>query len=282
MPTYNGSATIAGSLRSILDQDFDDLEVIVSDNASTDDTVAIVTAIAEHDPRVLLVTNPTNRGAAQNYNETVSRARGKYFTWQADDDECEPSFLSRCVAELEAHPDAVLAHPWTRVINDDRVIERELQDNLHIDSADPIHRLRRAIANVRYCNEVFGVISTDVLRRSAQIAPFPGSDNTLLLELSLHGKFVVVPEYLFLRRPGRSIPANRSAKAIAQWFDTSRRGPTRAIVLHHARANIAAVRRAPLSGRDKGRALWVLAVKWVPQYARRVRRRRRRGEFIRG
>src|SRR5690242_8968780 len=107
MPVYNGERYMRFALDSLLAQDFQDFEIVISDNASTDRTSEICAEYAARDSRVRYHRNATNIGASPNYNRTFELARGQYFKWCAHDDVCLPSFLSKCVATMEAAPSSV-------------------------------------------------------------------------------------------------------------------------------------------------------------------------------
>lgn len=83
LPVYNGENYLEQAIQSVLAQTFQDFELIISDNASTDGTEAICRRFAEQDPRILYVRQPRNIGAAKNYNYTFHLARGEYFNWLA-------------------------------------------------------------------------------------------------------------------------------------------------------------------------------------------------------
>ena len=117
IPVYNGAAYIAATLDSVLAQSHEHLEIIVSDNASTDRTPEILEEYAERDSRIRLILNPTNLGAAPNYNRTFALARGEFFKWAAHDDLCEPTFISTCVEALRNDDRVVLAYPESEVID---------------------------------------------------------------------------------------------------------------------------------------------------------------------
>jgi glycosyltransferase involved in cell wall biosynthesis len=93
MPVFNGEQFIGEAIQSLLSQDLADLQILVSDNASTDDTVAIVEAYAARDSRVILYRQPQNIGAAENFRFVRDRARGRYFMWAAHDDTWAPNWL---------------------------------------------------------------------------------------------------------------------------------------------------------------------------------------------
>lgn len=275
LPVYNGERFLERSLRSVLDQDHTDLEVVVSDNGSTDQSVELVRKVAAGDPRVTILTNDTNRGAAWNYNNTLAHARGRYFRWHADDDWFEPALIGRLVEALEADPGAVLAHSWTRFVDDEGATTREFPDDLDVESPVPHERLANVVVDLTYCNPVFGLIRTEALNRTARIASFPGSDATLLYELALHGRFAVVPELLYNRRPGNSIKSNNSMRAVAEWFSPTGSGG-RFPALAQFRETVRAIGRAPLSTGERIRCLATFGRYWPIDYARKSRRRARR------
>ena len=94
MPVYNGEGYIQSAIESILQQDFTDFELIISDNGSNDKTQAICKQFAQIDSRVIYHRSDRNRGAAWNYNRLFDLSRGEYFKWQAHDDLCRPQFIS--------------------------------------------------------------------------------------------------------------------------------------------------------------------------------------------
>ena len=106
VPVFNGGPFLPETLDSLLNQTFSDLEVVISDNASTDRTEEICRAYAARDPRVRYYRNDVNRGAAWNHNRVFELARGEFFKWSAADDLCAPEFLTLCVAALDRDPAA--------------------------------------------------------------------------------------------------------------------------------------------------------------------------------
>jgi len=100
MPTYNGAAHIRPAIDSVLSQDFGDLELIVVDDNSRDDTVAIAASYA--DPRIRIERNPTNLGPEGNWNRALSLAQGTYVKLLPQDDVLMPGSLGRQIQALEA------------------------------------------------------------------------------------------------------------------------------------------------------------------------------------
>jgi glycosyltransferase involved in cell wall biosynthesis len=102
LPVYNVAAHIQQTIESLLRQTFQDFELLVLDDCSTDDTVAKVQAIA--DPRLRLIRNPKNLGRAGTDNAALAYVQGEYLAKMDGDDICHPERLAKQVAYLDQHP----------------------------------------------------------------------------------------------------------------------------------------------------------------------------------
>ena len=94
LPVFNGENFLEAAIRSVLEQSFADLELVVCDNASTDRTATIARDLAASDPRVRYHLNERNLGAAPNYNRTFALSTGELFKWLSHDDRLEPGYLA--------------------------------------------------------------------------------------------------------------------------------------------------------------------------------------------
>jgi glycosyltransferase involved in cell wall biosynthesis len=257
VPVYNGDNYLAETLDSILAQTFSDFEVITSDNASTDRTEAICRQYAAQDPRVHYVRNPTNLGAAKNYNRVFELAKGEYFKWNGHDDPLAPGFLKRCVAVLDRDPGVVLCFARNRAI-DERGEEHDV-GALTARTFVPKPQLGSPEAHVRFYHAVvadhpqgaiFGLIRRNVLAQTPLIGGFRSSDLTLLGELALRGRFHQVPETLQYRRfhphQGHHVYKTKHLREI--WFDPSRLQINPHPYLRLFREHLNAIRRAAPDG----------------------------------
>lgn len=201
VPTCNVARYLPLALDSLLAQDFGDFELVVSDNASTDGTWEICEQYAAKDDRIRLYRNETNIGLSGNFARLVSLARGEFFRFCAHDDLCAPSLLRRCVEALDrAGPRAVLAHSQIMLID---AAGSELgpdEEAVPVRHRGAFRRVARVSHHLGNVNELFGLIRTDVLRRTRGLTPLHYSDAMLVSELAIRGAFVVVPERLFYRR----------------------------------------------------------------------------------
>jgi glycosyltransferase involved in cell wall biosynthesis len=107
MPAYNDAGYVRTALDSLLGQTEKDIELIVSDNASTDGTAEICEEYAARDPRVRVFRQPENRGQAANFNLVLEKARGEYFMWASTDDRWAPTFMEVLRRALEADPRSI-------------------------------------------------------------------------------------------------------------------------------------------------------------------------------
>ncbi len=254
LPVYNGERYLVEAIESILAQTYTDLELIICDNASTDATPDICLGYAREDARIRYLRNDCNIGAAANYNRVFEEAGGEFFKWAAHDDLCAPLFVQRCVETLDrASPDVVLCYSQARLINAKGDFLGLDGDRMTLQSGSPSSRLRLLLRNVRVCNAVFGLIRRNVLAGTRLIGAFPGSDQVLLAELALRGKFVELPEPLFCFRihAESSLRANGDPSSVAEWFDPRLRGhialPRTRRFCEHARSILS----APLGWLDK-------------------------------
>ena len=198
MPVFNGEDFIKQALQSLKNQDFNNFEIIISDNASTDATEMICCEYARKDDRIRYYRNNVNVGAATNYNKVFQLARGEYFKWAAHDDECCRTMLRRCVDALDNAPDSVTAvYPLSELIDvDGRTILSGL-DRIESKDPKPHYRLAKLLWELNMCDPVFGMIKTKYLRKTHLIRPFFGADYVLLSELVLMGQIWEIDEVLF-------------------------------------------------------------------------------------
>ena len=200
MPVYNGEKWLKYAIDSILDQTFTDFELVISDNASTDDSERICREYEAKDARVKYFCNTSNIGVSENYNRVFKLSSGKYIKWATSNDYIKPTMLERCIEILEAKDDVVLCYCKTKLFNPDKNYEEEYSDNLELMQDRPSTRFSQFLSNVRLNNIMNGVIRTDALKKTGLFRRYISSDVNLMAQLTCFGKFYEVPESLFYRR----------------------------------------------------------------------------------
>ena len=292
LPVYNGQKYLAEAIDSLLSQSFEDFELIISDNASTDDTADICKRYAEQDSRVRYIRQPQNIGLSPNHNFVVDEARGEFFKWAACDDLYGRDLLLRCVEALDANPRVVLAHSWTAAIDGTGKVTQAYKYPLATDSPSAPerfrsflfgssglfespeargHRLVRMDNNgiLRACDE-YGVIRTEILRHVAPHDSYHHEDRIVVAELLMHGPFYEAPDWLYFRRDheGRAYKSKlRDRCAILDPRRANRlRHPTARLVAEYLWGYVGAIRRAPLSPADR-RACYSELSRWITDRA---------------
>jgi glycosyltransferase involved in cell wall biosynthesis len=275
VPVFNGGRFLPAALDSAIAQTFHDFELIIADNASTDETEEIAREYSRRDSRIRYIRRPCNIGASPNFNDLVSHAKGNYFKWLAHDDTMDPPFLQACIQQLAENSSAVLACPRIRFID---------SSGLELERYASPFRTHDENAAVRFaemlkghpCYEIFGLIRKNSLFQTRLIGNYNHGDGVLLAHLSLLGQFAEVPEYLFASRRHEKqsmylfgITTQRNARdfdAYAQWFDPRNKpGLSRSFnkaFFDYARM----IRIAPLSFSDRCRCYGVLSRWLVPNW----------------
>ena len=259
MPVYNGQAYLAHAIESVLGQSFADLELIISDNGSSDGTRSLAEQYAAQDARVRYVRSGTNRGAAWNYRRAFDLARGEYFRWAPADDWFAPDSVAVCVAALDANEDAVLCYPKTSLVDANGTLLRVYDDHLDLRSPDAAERFRLALAQIGLVNVIYGLMRTRALGKTRLMGTFVGADEVLVFELALQGKFLELPQSAFYRRIHEKAFSQMTATADKQaFFDPQTRGRFYLYLWQHYRQCLLGIAHAPVSPVTKARAAAVL------------------------
>ena len=202
LPVFNGEDYLRQSIDSILAQTYENFELIISDNASTDRTQQICREYAKRDSRISFHESERNFGATWNFNRVFMLSSGVYFKWAAHDDVLGPDFLQKCVNVLDNDPSVVLCHSKTGCI-DERGTLVGNYDEMRLDrinSVKPQERFADLMSGRNSCWAIFGVMRAGSLRKTPLYGDYIGADRNLLAELGLMGKIYEIPEYLFFRR----------------------------------------------------------------------------------
>lgn len=205
LPVYNGANFLAESLEALLGQTYEDFELIISDNSSIDETADICRRYAKQDSRIRYIRQPYNIGLSPNHNFVIRQARGELVKMASHDDLYARDLLKRCIDALDGHPEAVLAHCWEARIDPAGKVIKALGYSVAADAPWAPDRFRSMLFD-GWDDYTYGVIRTKSLLRTHLLRSHHLADRTINTELSLHGPFCMVPEWLYFRRehPGRT------------------------------------------------------------------------------
>ena len=276
----NGCEHIESVLDSLLGQTFGDFELVISDDGSTDLSESICRDRAARDRRIRYYREEEHRGPFWNTNRVFELSGGEYFKWATHDDLCGPEFLARCVELLDADPTVAWCHTLTSHVDqhghllpasaDPDIPEGQSAHSLIATgpglptstrrSGRPHERFQAVVLGTHWCPDGYGLIRSEVLRRTRPLQPCYGAGKVLLAEISLQGRFEEVPETLFFERI-RPADAEGSMTAPQRQAFVAPTGASRILAsrLKLLHEYVLAVRHADLTTAERGRCLAVLA-----------------------
>lgn len=278
LPVYNGEKYVAQSIEALLGQTFEDFEMIISDNASTDATAEICRQYAKQDSRIRYVRQPRNIGSTPNHNFLFEQSRGELFKWGAADDLYARDLLRCGVDALDEFPAVVLAHSWTAAIDGQGRVTQAFEYPLATDSPSAPERFRAMLFGsdsdygIIRADDQYGIIRADILRRIGPHDSYYHADRTLMTKIALHGPFHQTPEWLYFRRdhsdrPQHACPTVRSWCANMDPRRANRlRHPTARLLGEYMWGYVAGIQRAPLSRADRQQCYREL-MRWVASRA---------------
>ena len=219
LPTANRAATLAVSLDAILRQTFDDFEVVISDNASTDDTRALCQQMAARDPRIRYSRNEQNLGIVANFNRVIALARGEFFVLATDDDVWEPGFVESLVTLLDRNAKVTLAFShWDWIDGSGQHIRPGKIGRYHERQHRLTQLLKLAVRGDAHLT--LGVQRVSALRKSPGFLPFNadghGADALVLFSHAVHGRIATTSPVLFHYRLGSNISRLRSLPSMEE------------------------------------------------------------------
>ena len=196
MPAYNTGRFVGEAIQSILDQTLDDLELIIIDDGSTDDSLQVIQRYAKLDRRIRFVSRE-NRGITASRNEALAMATGEYLANIDSDDVSRPDRLARQASYLDEHPECVLVCCRMQVIDPDG-------DPIRVINLESTHEEIDAIFMGR---PGFFIPVPMMVRRNAllEIGGFCeefalAEDRDMCLRLAERGRLANLPEVLYAYR----------------------------------------------------------------------------------
>jgi glycosyltransferase involved in cell wall biosynthesis len=202
LPVRNAGPDVARVVRSVLAQDHADIELVISDNASTDDTADVCRELARADGRIAYHRQPENVGMLNNFVHAMRVARGSFFRWVGDDDWLEPGLVSSCLREFAADPRRLLVTTGVAYTGPDGVTQTRRYEGTGLGSDDPVDRF---VEMLRLLNESHLLIDPlyGMVRR-APVAAMPRrnmlrEDEVFATRLALAGPWGHVPDVLARR-----------------------------------------------------------------------------------
>jgi hypothetical protein len=211
LPTYNRAASLGKAVDSVLAQTHRDVELIASDNASTDRTEDLCRDRAARDGRLRYIRQAVNRGPTANFGAVLEAARGEYFMWLSDDDWLDANYVAACLEALAARPGITLAGGRCRHYDaSGRFLTEDVATN--ITQAGAADRLIAYFADVNYNSIFYGLMPTSLVRQHGMRNAL-AADWMVVAGMLVHGHAVTVEQTRVHRTVGGT---SKSVRNIAR------------------------------------------------------------------
>ncbi len=204
LPVFNGGLSLINAIESILNQDFEDFELIISDNCSTDETEETCRRYANKDNRIYYTRLDKNYGKVVNWRNVFGLARGEYFVFAQHENTFYPQFIRSCLDELIHENSIEIVFPQINLF-DDRTKHIPYSDPLNVIQDDPLERYLHVLEKMDLNTPLLGMMRQSVLRKNRT---FFGSLTTQLVfgdlptvsEIALRGKVKQINKILLNRK----------------------------------------------------------------------------------
>ncbi|HLW95389.1 MAG TPA: glycosyltransferase family 2 protein [Solirubrobacteraceae bacterium] len=200
IPTYNRATTLRRAAGSVLAQTHRELELVISDNASSDDTEAVCRELCVRDGRVRYLRAPANRGPTANFNRLIDEARGEFAMLLSDDDWLEPDYLERCLETLESERSASLVAGRACYIDEQNQERRGAL--VAIGASTPGARVLEYLRAEDTDGLFYGLMRATTLRAAAPIRNSIGNDWLLVAGIVAQGTATTIPDTAIMRELG--------------------------------------------------------------------------------
>lgn len=191
IPVRNGAPHLAAAIESVLAQDYPHLEILISDNASTDATAEIAATYRKRDPRIQYFRQDAVIPAFDNFMFVLERARGEFFVWVAHDDSRSPDYVSGLLAAFGGDPSTVLCFGDLFVSATPTGVGQRRAYDFETVALGAAGRMRKAA--LMQCFHIYGLWRTAALRRMRPAASSWWPDLPLMVAAAWRGGFRYVP-----------------------------------------------------------------------------------------
>lgn len=196
IPTYNRSIGLNRTLVSIIKQTYSNLEIIISNNFSSDPEVErVAKSFSNSDSRIKYYKQSENIGNANNFKFVLEKSKGQYFMWAPDDDTWDENYISECMRVFFENTDCVSVFSHFDLINlrTNQVVGRATPNSTSSDL--PFVRFRLRLQEMMP-NLIYGLHQINIIKK-IKIDYYDWSDVLFTAELAFYGKILIIPQFLY-------------------------------------------------------------------------------------
>jgi len=213
LPVYNGERFLRSKIDSILNQTYTNFELVISDNASTDQTQKICEEYVKKDNRIKYFRQEKNFGVTWNFEFVLKKSNNDYFMWTGVDDVLLPEFIEKNIQTLEKNKKCVASISKINSYQpDDEIIQIDKND---LEYSEFIKKIRnyirpriifpiegdfqtkaRSYLKKSSCQVIYSVFKSDIIKKSIIAESFLGHDWAIFLNVLKYGDLAVIDEVL--------------------------------------------------------------------------------------
>ena len=217
LPVYNGEPFLRQAIESLLAQSYKNIELVISDNCSTDLTKDICLEYAVNDKRVKYYRNNINIGPIANFNKVFKLSKGNFFMWGSHDDYWAPHYIRSCIMGFNKSDKIALVGSKCNQVDSTSgccVLTDEGLSTIDLKDDKRFKQYKLMLHNRKNVNSIFyGIFKREYLEPIMPMINVIASDHLLLAELSLQYEFLTLPSVLMFKRKGG---ISKSLKSIAR------------------------------------------------------------------
>jgi glycosyltransferase involved in cell wall biosynthesis len=209
MPCFNSSDYLKEAIESLISQSFEDFELMISDNCSSDNSYEIASEYAAKDSRIVAIKQTRNKGAAANFKFLAEKACSEFFMFAGSHDCWSKNYLEALYYPLKQDPSVVISYAHLSKLRPcGEIIPCLNADEFHCLEIEPKMRASKVVRGLQSCHMIYGLLRTADLKRTRINLNCIGPDHVILSEFALRGKIVYCPEATLFMRQVREEPTD--------------------------------------------------------------------------
>jgi len=203
IPLYNEEYGVIKTINSALDQSYENIEIIVSDNASTDDSWNIVFDTYSNNPKIQLFRQLENVGPNSNFEFVMNKAKGDFFMWLGGHDLIHPEYISMAVEEHSKNPNSSLVYFQHQLLDYQyNFIETPMLPSINSGKLSVHDRAIKVYQSLNYCTHIHGLWRTK-LRDKIKFIYYVGPDHLILFVFAIYGTIHEINKKYYYRMLNR-------------------------------------------------------------------------------
>lgn len=206
VPVYNGERTIRETLVSLQQQTYNNLEIVISDNASTDNTAQICKEFAASDSRIRYYRNRYNIGVNQNFRRVFELSSGEYFMWNGADDMRPRTAVERCLDGLLRNDSAVMAHGPVLANRPGEKYLHMVTNESDISQPRAAERIRAFIKQIKHNAILYGLYRRSAISKGTLGLYHYAQDYLICLQMCLLGSVEYVRTPMIIYQENSLVP----------------------------------------------------------------------------